>query len=289
MRVPGYQRGCWRGTNGDVGEREAVTHIRAGVCTALQNLTYLEAVGGDDVALHTILILDEGDTCAAVGIILDGEYGCLEFITVADKVHQAVHSLVSAAAVTNGHLTGVVAATGALKGSKEFLVGLLRGDFVEGADSLVALAGSYRLVLLDCHSLFSFLDICVEINLIFTCKSDICLLEVIGTTFQKTGLGVALLALSVVVEGVHLCYGNAVHLLNCSLDLKLVGLAVNDETVFSVTIGLIKIPIVFSPLLYSCCEDVLHAVHKHQGMGIHNGVGIDLVNGYNLHIGQIAG
>ena len=82
-----------------------------------------------------------------------------------------------------------------------------------------------------CHNLFSFLDIVVEINLVFTCKRDISLLEVIHAAAQKAGLGVTLLAFSVVIEGVHVCDGNAVHLLHSGLDLNLVGLAVHDETV----------------------------------------------------------
>ena len=53
----------------------------------------------------------------------------------------------------------------------------------------------------------------------------------IGTALEQTGLGVTLFALAMIVHGVDLGDGHPVHLLDSSLDLKFVGLAVNDETV----------------------------------------------------------
>ena len=119
----------------------------------------------------------------------------------------------------------------------------------------------------------------------------------IRAALQQAGLGVALLALAVIVDGVHVSDSDIVHLLDGGLDLKLVRLAVDDETVTvqlfalsrSVTIGLIKIPISFSPLLYSCCEDILNAVDEHEGVSVHDSVGVDLVNGDHLHVRKVAG
>ena len=139
-------------THGDVGEREAVAQFRGGLLTGLDHLTDLQAVRGEDVALQAVLILDEGDAGGAVRIVLDGEHGGLEFVAVADEVDDAVHSLVSAATVTHGHLTGVVTSAGGLQGLEELLVRLLRSDLLKRADRLVTLAGGYRLVLLDCHN-----------------------------------------------------------------------------------------------------------------------------------------
>ena len=143
----------YKSTHRDLCERQAVAHVGSDARTGLDNLTDLQSIGGDDVLLHTVFIFYESDTGAAVGIVLNGLYGSLHIVLVAEEIDHTVHPLVSATTVANGHLTGVVPSTCALERFKQRFVGLLGGNFVKSADSLVPLTGSRRLEFSDCHCL----------------------------------------------------------------------------------------------------------------------------------------
>ena len=107
------------GTDGDFTQRQAVADLGSDTAAGGHDLADLDSVGSDDITLLAILILDQGDAGAAVRIILDGHNGCGALVFVAEEVDDAVHPLVAAADVTYGHLTGVVAAAGALKGFEQ--------------------------------------------------------------------------------------------------------------------------------------------------------------------------
>ncbi len=109
----------YKGTNGDFTQGKAVADLGSDAAAGGDNLSYLDAVGSDDIPLLAVLILDEGDAGAAVRIILDGQNGCGALILVAEEVDDTVHPLVAAADVANGHLAGVVAATRALERLKQ--------------------------------------------------------------------------------------------------------------------------------------------------------------------------
>ena len=74
-------------------------------------------------------------------------------------------------------------------------------------------------------------NVCVKIDLVLASKCDVCLLVVVCTTSKHTCLCVASLSLTVVVNSVNICNCYVVDLLYRSLDLKLVGLAVNNKSV----------------------------------------------------------
>ena len=82
------------------------------------------------------------------------------------------------------------------------------------------------------------LNISVEIDLVITGKSDISLLEVICAAAKHPGLAVTGLLLAVIVDSVDVLYGDVVELLDGSLYLELVGLAVNDEAITVVLLSL---------------------------------------------------
>ena len=219
------------GTYRNFGEREAVTDLRSDSASRSDNLADLDAVRSDDVLLDSVFVLYESDACAAVRIILDGLDRCGALVLGTEEVDDAVHPLVTATDVTHCHLAGVVAAASALKRFQKGLVRLLGSDLSKCADDLVTLTGSYRFEFSYCHFLSLLLYVGIEINLIFTCKRDISLLEVIHTAGEKACLGVAALPLSVIVDCIDIGNGYAIELLHCVLDLKLVRLAVYHKAV----------------------------------------------------------
>ena len=73
----------------------------------------LQAVGGEDVALLAVFVLDQGDEARAVGVVLDRLDGGGDAVLVALEVDDAVELLVAAAAVLGGDDAVVVAAAGA--------------------------------------------------------------------------------------------------------------------------------------------------------------------------------
>ena len=58
------------GAHGDVGDGEAVAGLDVGAGAGLHHVTGLQADGGDDIGLLAVLILDQGDVGAAVGVVL---------------------------------------------------------------------------------------------------------------------------------------------------------------------------------------------------------------------------
>ena len=120
----------------------------------------------------------------------------------------------------------------------------------------------------------------------------------VGTTAEQTSLGLALLTLAVVIDCVDIGDGDVVHLLHRVLDLKLVGFTINDKAI-TVQLFALSRQLLCNDwlnndshllvLLCSLCEDVLNAVDEYQGIGIHDGVGVDLVNGNYVDMLEIAG
>ena len=130
--------------------------------------------------------------------------------------------------------------------------------------------------------------------------SDVRLLEVIHPAAEQTRLGVAALALAVIVHRIDIGHGDIVHLLHSLFDLKFVGLTFHDKAVTVQLFALIRqllcndwlndnshlrVRLAHVPL----GEDVLHAVEEHQGIGVHDGVGVDLINGEDIHLRKVAG
>ena len=109
----------------------------------------------------------------------------------------------------------------------------------------------------------------------------------VGTTAEETSLGEAALTLAVIIDCVDVGDGDVVHLLHRVLYLKLVGLTINDKAVTVQLFALSRQLLCYDwlnndshllVLLGSLREDVLHAVDEHQGIGVHDCVGVDLVN-----------
>ena len=144
------------------------------------------------------------------------------------------------------------------------------------------------------------LDVSVEVDLVLTGKSYIRLLIVICTAAENAGLGVAALLLAVIVNGIDVGDDDIVHLLHGVLDLKLVGLTVYDKAITVQLFALSRQLLCYDWLNDNShlrellahvplCENILDTVDEHQGIGVHDGVGVDLVNGDDIDLRQIAG
>lgn len=84
-------------TDGDVGEGQSVARLDVGVRTGHDGLTDLEALGGQDVALLTVSVVQQSDASGTVRIVLDrGNLGG-HAVLVALEVDHAVTTLHAAA------------------------------------------------------------------------------------------------------------------------------------------------------------------------------------------------
>mgnify|MGYP006891887362 FL=1 len=138
-------------TDGDVGEGQSVARLDVGVRTGHDGLTDLEALGGQDVALLTVSVVQQSDASGTVRIVLDrGNLGG-HAVLVALEVDHAVTTLHAAALVAGGD-AAVVVTTGLLgQGLEKGLLGLGAGDLGEVGDRLPTPTSGGRLKVLYSH------------------------------------------------------------------------------------------------------------------------------------------
>ena len=138
-------------TDGDVGEGQSVARLDVGVRTGHDGLTDLEALGGQDVALLTVSVVQQSDASGTVRIVLDrGNLGG-NAVLVALEVDHAVTTLHAAALVAGGD-AAVVVTTGLLgQGLEKRLLGLGAGDLGEIGDRLPTPTSGGRLKVLYSH------------------------------------------------------------------------------------------------------------------------------------------
>ncbi|CAN4042321.1 Glutathione import ATP-binding protein GsiA, partial [Dysosmobacter welbionis] len=139
------------GTNGDVGDGQGVAgqNVRLGAGHDL--VAGLQAQGRQDIALLAVLILDQSDVGAAVGIVLQAQHGGGADL-VPLEVNDTVLALVAAAAVADGDAAVAVAAGALLQGLSQAGLGLrLLVDAVEPGDRHLPSGGSRRLKSFDRH------------------------------------------------------------------------------------------------------------------------------------------
>ena len=83
-------------------QRQAVADRRRGVRPAHQLVARLQPVGGEDVSLLAVGVVQQGDPRRAVGIVLDRVDHRRDAVLVAAEIDQAVVPLVAAAAMPGG-------------------------------------------------------------------------------------------------------------------------------------------------------------------------------------------
>jgi len=128
----------------NLSKQQGVTHFGGDTGAGHNSLADLQTLGAEDVALLAISVADEGDTGAAVGVILDGLHDGGDTVFVTLEVDKAEQLLVAAADIAHRHLTLIVTATAfAHTVNKAFLRSGSR-NVVVGDNKFVALTGSRR-------------------------------------------------------------------------------------------------------------------------------------------------
>ena len=141
-------------TSRDVAQRQVVARLDVGVGAGLDAVTLLDALRCDDVALLTVCVVQQGDACGAVRIVLDLSHGCRHAVLVpTTEVDEAVLALVTAATMAGGHAAVVVAAASfAVLANERLLWGRAR-EVGEVRNRRVTTARGRRLIYADSHNL----------------------------------------------------------------------------------------------------------------------------------------
>src|SRR5699024_5039838 len=95
----------------DIAQRQIITDRDVGLRTGFNGHILLEAVGGDDIALLTVGVMQQGDTRRAIGVILDlSDARRHTILVIATEVNLPVGALVPAALMTGGDAALIIAA-----------------------------------------------------------------------------------------------------------------------------------------------------------------------------------
>src|SRR5690348_5395405 len=122
------------GADRDVLQRYGVADPHWRVGPGLDGIADLQAERGEYVALLAVLVVDERDAGAAVGVVLDGRDLALDAVLVALEVDLPVE-LAIATALVSGRDPALVVPAG-VRGQRleQSLLGLFGGDVVEARD-----------------------------------------------------------------------------------------------------------------------------------------------------------
>src|SRR4029077_19817654 len=131
--------------DGNSCQRQGVADPHRRLFTALDRVADLQAQRREDVALLAVLVVDEGDAGAAVGVVLDRRDLAGDAELVALEVDLPVQLSVAAALVACGDPALVVSS--GVRGQRlgERLLGLARRDLVEAGDGHEPSSGAGRL------------------------------------------------------------------------------------------------------------------------------------------------
>ena len=142
-------------------QRQAVAYFGSHVFAGNHGGADFEAVGRDDVRFGTVDVIQQGNACRAVGVVLDAlDYGGYA-VFVSLKVYDTVLAFVATAQVSGGEVAfGVASAAGALTDCKRFLRCSSSDGTFEYTDNFVSLPGGGGLEFSYCHFM---LDVAKEV------------------------------------------------------------------------------------------------------------------------------
>ena len=130
-----------KGSERNFGKQKGIADFRGCTLTGHYCLSYLEALGAENVTLLTVGIAYKCDTRTTVRVILNGLDNSWNAIFAAFEVDKTIQFLVATANVTHGHLTLVVTATAFADTIHEALFRLGSGNIVVCNNEFVALTG----------------------------------------------------------------------------------------------------------------------------------------------------
>src|ERR1700730_2131560 len=136
----------------DTGERQRVADTDRRVFPTLDGIAHLQSERGEDVALLSVLVVDERDAGAAIRVVLDRCDTSGDAVLVALEVDLSVQRPVATALVTNRDAALVVAAGVVRKRFHKALLGLVGGDLLEPGDRHETASRTGRLELAQWHA-----------------------------------------------------------------------------------------------------------------------------------------
>src|SRR5579859_104171 len=139
------------GPDGDVAKGQGVARADLGALPVAQDVTDLDPSRGEDVALLSVVVVEQGDAGGAVGVVLDGGHRRGYAVLVALEVDKTVLLLMAAAAVAGRLATVGVAAPRPVLGHQQGFLRLGLGDLGEVGGGLEPPAGAGRLPLAKGH------------------------------------------------------------------------------------------------------------------------------------------
>ena len=114
----------------DVAQWQRIAHEDVGLGTANNLLPHLKPNRLQDVALFTIGICEQRDSCRAIRIVFDGSNRRGNAGLIALEIDDADLAFVSSAAMPASEIAGVAASTGALLDLRERLMRTVGRDLV---------------------------------------------------------------------------------------------------------------------------------------------------------------
>ena len=118
------------GSRRDLAKLESVTGPDVGAGARLDHRAYAHALGGEDVALGAVRIVEEGDVGGAIRVVLDRRNLRRHAVFEALEIDLAVTTLGAAAAMARGDAAARVAPAGRVLALGERLVGPVLGDLL---------------------------------------------------------------------------------------------------------------------------------------------------------------
>ena len=132
------------------------------------------AVGGEDVSLLAVHIVEESDAGVAVRVVLDRSDLGDDVVLGALEVDDTIPFLMTATQVAHGHFTGIVTSATLLDGPQQGLLRSSSGSKISViVDLLVTLTRGRGFILFNCHL---FLNVAVKINYFTFGQCNHCLL-----------------------------------------------------------------------------------------------------------------
>src|SRR3954454_2369050 len=150
------------GAHRDVAERQRVAGTDLGLGAGHQLVAARHAVGGDDVALLAVGVVQQGDPRRAVRVVLDVRDRGRHAVLVPTEVDHPVPALVAAALVARGDPPVDVAPGLVTTLGDERLLGLVARELVEVGHAGAAAPGGGRLVFANGHGYFPASKISME-------------------------------------------------------------------------------------------------------------------------------
>src|SRR6266571_2677884 len=138
-------------THRDVLQRDRIADPDGRLWPRLDRVANLQADRSEDVALLSVLVVDERDPGAAVGVVLDGRDLARDAVLVALEVDLPVQLAIAAALMARGDAALVVAAGVSRQGLEQRLLRRIGRDLVEAGDRHEATARAGGLELSNRH------------------------------------------------------------------------------------------------------------------------------------------